>query len=70
MGLTKNAITNKIRPFRTEYVSITATANKLISELANEKTKAVQDMSPQKIQVNKSITITTGNNKILNTVLI
>jgi len=70
IGLTRNAIANRIKPFFTEHVSKTATAKMLTMELAKEKTNAEQDSSPQKIQINRSTTITTGNSKIFNTVLI
>jgi hypothetical protein len=70
IGLTRNAITNRINPFCMEYVSRTANAKMLTMELANENTNAEQDSKPQQIQTNRSINITTGNNKIFNTVLI
>ena len=52
-----------------EYVSRTTTAKMLTMELANENTNAEQDSKPQQIQTNRLINITTGNNKIFNTVL-
>ena len=70
MGLTRNAIANRIKPFFTEHISNTATAKMLTMELTNENTNTEQDNRPQKIQTNRSINITTGNNKIFNTVLI
>ena len=70
MGLTRNAIANRIKPFFTEHISKTATAKMLTMELTNENTNTEQDNRPQKIQTNRSINITTGNNKIFNTVLI
>jgi hypothetical protein len=70
IGLAATAKPKRMRPLVTEHVSNTAIANTLSAALTNEKTNAEQDSIPAQIHVNKSMTITNGNNKILSAILI
>ena len=60
IGLTRNAMVSRIRPFLTEYVSRTRTPRNEASPLAKRNKNAEQDISPAQTKVNKSRISVTG----------